>query len=324
MRTLGVVGTMIWDTIDGRDAGAGSVEEWGGIGYALAALDASLADDWRMVPIVKVGRDLAPRALPFLRDLRMLAPGARFVEVPEPNPRVRLRYTDDQRRCEGLKGGVPPWTWAELGPMVLGLDALYVNFISGFEMTLATMQALRHAFHGPIYGDLHSLALGRDPDGARYYRKVDEALAWLTCCDVAQLNEDEMRQMDSEPLALAARALGLGVGAVCVTLGPRGVVYVSRGDFAHLGWAGSPRPPRGPGAALVKTALVAPEGGTLDGDPTGCGDVFGGTLVAELVGGTALEPALAGANRMARRNVTYRGATGLAQHLRGALQGAGA
>ena len=71
----------------------------------------------------------------------------------------------------------------------------------------------------------------------------------------------------------------------------------------------------------MKTALVAPEGGALSGDPTGCGDVFGGTLVAELVGGTALEPALAAANRMARRNVTYRGATGLQQHLRGTLQG---
>ena len=320
MRTLGVVGTMIWDTIDGRDAGAATVEEWGGIGYAFAALDASLGEDWQLVPIVKVGRDLAPRALPFLKDLRSLAPQARFVEVPEPNPRVHLRYSDDQRRCEGLTGGVPAWTWAELGPMVLGLDALYVNFITGFEMSLATMQALRHAFPGPIYCDLHSLALARDPDGVRYYRKVDEALAWLTCCDVAQLNEDEMRQMDAEPLALAARALGLGVGAVCVTMGPRGVVHVSAGDFSHLGWAGGNRPPRGTGASLVKTALVAPEGGPLSGDPTGCGDVFGGTLVARLLGGTALEPALAEANRMARRNVSYRGATGLQQHLRGTLQ----
>ena len=321
MKTLGVVGTMIWDTIDGRDAGAATVEEWGGIGYAFAALDASLGEDWQLVPIVKVGRDLAPRALPFLKDLRSLAPQARFVEVPEPNPRVHLRYSDDQRRCEGLTGGVPAWTWAELGPMVLGLDALYVNFITGFEMSLATMQALRHAFPGPIYGDLHSLALGRDPDGVRYYRQVDEALAWLTCCDVAQLNEDEMQQMDAEPLALAARALGLGVGAVCVTLGSRGVVHVSAGDFSHLGWAGGSRPPRGTGASLVKTALVAPEGGALSGDPTGCGDVFGGTLVARLLGGTALEPALAEANRMARRNVSYRGATGLQQHLRGTLQG---
>ncbi|MEK6610175.1 MAG: hypothetical protein AABZ35_04570, partial [Gemmatimonadota bacterium] len=34
-----------------------------------------------------------------------------------------------------------------------------------------------------------------------------------------------------------------------------------------------------------------------------------------------LEPAVAAANRMARRNVSYRGATGLQRHLRGALRG---
>lgn len=321
MKQLGVLGTMIWDTITGRDPGGGTVEEWGGIGYALAALDASLEGDWRIVPLVKVGRDLAPRAQTFLHDLATLAPAGRFIEVPGPNPRVRLVYADDERRCEGLTGAVPPWTWEELGPMVLGLDALHVNFITGFEMGLPAMQALRHAFPGPIFGDLHSLALGRHPDGTRYYRPIEEALAWLACFDVVQVNEDEMGQLGEEPLALAARALTLGVGAVCVTLGPRGTVYVSAGDFTHLDWPGGRRPVRGAAASLVKTALVATEGGPVLGDATGCGDVFGGTLVASLLAGVALEPAIAAANRMARRNVSYRGATGLQRHLRGALQG---
>jgi sugar/nucleoside kinase (ribokinase family) len=314
---------MIWDTIRGRHAADSVVEEWGGIGYALAALDAALPPDWEVVPLIKVGRDLAPRAAEFLRGLRSVAADARFVEVPDANPRVALRYEDRERRCEGLTGGVPPWTWAELGPMVLDLDALYLNFITGYETDLATVRALRQAYHGPIYGDLHSLALGKTADGTRYYRKLDEALAWLTAVDVAQMNEDEMGQLGDEPLTLAARALESGVGAVCVTLGPRGAVYVAAGDFADLAWAGATRPPRGAGAALVRTALVAGEG-AVEGDPTGCGDVFGATLVARLVGGTALEPAIADANRMARRNVSYRGATGLQHHLRGALQGAGA
>ena len=208
--------------------------------------------------------------------------------------------------------------------MVLGLDALYLNFITGFETDLATVRALRQAFHGPIYGDLHSLALGRASDGTRYYRPIDEALAWLTAFDVAQVNEDEMGQLGDDPLALAARALTQGVGAVCVTLGPRGTVFVAAGDFDSLGWTAASRPARGPGAPLVRTALVPVEDGPVEGDPTGCGDVFGAALVAGLVQGVALEPAIAASNRMARRNVTYRGATGLHRHLRGTLQGAGA
>jgi hypothetical protein len=132
-----VLGTIIWDTIIGRDPAEAPVEEWGGIAYALAALDAALPPGWRIVPLVKVGSDLAPRAGAFLRTLPVAAE-ARFLEVPVANPRVRLDYREGARRCEHLHGGVPPWTWAELGPMVLDLDALYVNFITGFECDLAT------------------------------------------------------------------------------------------------------------------------------------------------------------------------------------------
>jgi len=319
MRRVGVLGTMIWDTITGRD-GPGTAEEWGGISYSLAALDAALTGEWRVVPLVKVGRDRAHSAAAFLKDLGCIVPGGRFVEVPAENPRVTLRYQDLESRRENLTGGVPPWTWEELGPMVLGLDAVYANYITGFETDLATMQALRRAFKGPIYGDLHSLALGIQSDGTRYLRPLEQALAWLTCFDVVQLNEGEMDQLGTEPLALAARALELGVGAVCVTLGPRGTVYVAAGDFEGLGWTGESRPPSGTGAGVVKTALVPPEGGSVEGDPTGCGDVFGGTMVAQLLGGAPLEAAIRAANRAARLNVTYKGATGLQHHLRGSLQ----
>jgi len=316
LKKLGVLGTMIWDTIVGRDPAAAPFEEWGGISYAFAALDASLPAGWQIVPIVKVGSDLAERAHAFLRGLGT-ASGVRFVEVPTANPRVKLDYQTRERRCEGLKGGVPPWTWAELGPMVLDLDALYVNFITGFECDLATAQALRQAFHRPLYGDIHSLALGIRADGLRQLRRIEEPLAWLSCFDVAQLNEDEMHQMGDAPLELAALAVARGVQAVCVTLGARGAVYVAAPGFDGLAGAGAVAP-RG-GAGVVRTARIETAGEPVSGDPTGCGDVFGSTLFARLLAGEALEPAIREANRMARRNVSYRGATGLQHHLRGAL-----
>ena len=132
LKRLGVIGSMVWDTIHDRDPAQAAVEEWGGIAYALAALDAALTDRWEIVPLIKVGRDLAPQANRFLSGLRRTAPGARFIEVVEPNNRVTLRYESAERRCEQMRGGVPPWTWPELGPMVQDLDALYINFISGF------------------------------------------------------------------------------------------------------------------------------------------------------------------------------------------------
>ena len=44
-KRLGVIGTFVWDVIYGRDPRERPVEEWGGITYALSALDASLPDD---------------------------------------------------------------------------------------------------------------------------------------------------------------------------------------------------------------------------------------------------------------------------------------
>ena len=76
-RRIGVVGTMVWDVIHGRDARQVPVEEWGGITYALAAFDAALPEDWELVPFMKVGEDLAPHARALMRTLRRLAPDAR-------------------------------------------------------------------------------------------------------------------------------------------------------------------------------------------------------------------------------------------------------
>jgi hypothetical protein len=334
---VGVVGSLVWDQIYGRDPLSPPVEEWGGIAYALGALDASLAPGWEIVPLIKVGRDLNREAQEFLRSLSRIAPGARCVEVTAPNNRVVLHYESSERRCERMAGGVPGWTWGELGPMVRDLDAIYINFISGFELCLGTAQALRRGFAGPLYADLHSLFLGMQQDGIRVLRPLADAPSWFGCFDIVQLNEDEMQQLTPDPLSLSAQALGAGVSMLAVTLGPRGVAYVAAPGFDGLaaGWQGSgtagqyrhtspmtsapARLPDGPAAPLpVRTALIpAPSIETLD--PTGCGDVFGAVCFARLLAGESVESALRQAVRLGARNAAFRGASGLARHLRGEL-----
>lgn len=315
-RKVGVLGSLVWDVIHGRDPAQGTVEEWGGIAYALAAMDAALPDDWEIVPLIKVGHDRTRPAAAFLRTLTHVAPTARFLEVPVLNNMVELRYSSAERRCERMAGGVPGWTWPELGPMVADLDALYVNFISGFEMCLGTAQALRAGFAGPIYADLHSLFLGMRHDGVRTLQPLADVGSWFSCFDFVQLNEEEMRQLGDEPLALSAEVLRAGVALLSVTLGARGVAYVADGRFTGL--ADLPRIAAPGAAATVRSALVP--GVAVEAlDPTGCGDAFGATACARLLAGDDIETALAAANRAAARNATIRGAGGLAAHLRGAL-----
>lgn len=323
MKRLGVIGSFVWDVIHGRDPRSAPVEEWGGITYALSAFDAALPNDWELVPLARVGEDLHGRARDFLRGLRRIARDAEPIAVPYPNNRVELRYHSDERRSEILRGGVPPWPWLGLKPLLRDLDALYINLISGFELELETAQLIRQHFSGPIYCDLHSLTLAVQPDGLRTLQPLPNAAQWMACCDFVQLNEDEMAMMASDPMALSAMALAQHVQLLLVTLGPRGVVYVAAPGFERISDVVAPASGAGTSVAgAVRTALIPAspvnvKGGV--GDPTGCGDVFGATAFSRMLAGDTFSIALSHAVKAAARNVEYRGARGLAHHLRGEL-----
>jgi hypothetical protein len=313
---VGVIGSLVWDVIYGRDPRRDPVEEWGGITYALSAFDAALPESWQIVPLAKVGSDLWPHAQRFVNGLRRIAPDAMPIEVPDANNRVRLEYATDELRSEILRGGVPPWTWVGLRPLLRDLDALYINLISGFELDLETLQLIRGHFRGPIYLDLHSLLLGIQPDGTRFPRSIPNPAAWFACADLLQVNEQEMSMMAPDPMALAAAAMQAGVQSLFVTLGKRGVVYVVAPGFDRLDDLSRPGELR---TGAVKTALVPAEQVETAGDPTGCGDVFGATYFSRLLTGDTFAVALKAAIHAASRNVVFRGAGGLAAFLRGEL-----
>jgi hypothetical protein len=316
-RRLGVISTMVWDVIHGRDARSAPVQEWGGATYALSALDAALASDWEVVPIIKVGDDFAPRASEFLHGLEHLSHDGAVIAVPYPNNRVELRYLTTERRTERLSGGVPAWSWLGLKPLLHGLDALYINFISGWELDLETAQLLRQHFRGPIYCDLHMLVWAVQPDGLRTLQPLPRVRDWCACFDLLQVNEDEMAMMAPDPMALAATALHAGAHCLAVTVGKRGVVYFAAPGFERLDDLAR-QPALSASLGALRTSLV-PATVVDDGDPTGCGDVWGATCFSRLLAGDKLEDAILAAHRAAARNVSHRGASGLANHLRGKL-----
>ncbi|HYW10945.1 MAG TPA: carbohydrate kinase family protein [Longimicrobium sp.] len=316
---LGVVGTFVWDTIwTLADVQAGRpFETWGGVAYSLAGAAAARPDGWEIVPIVKVGGDLADEAHRFMAGLPGVAPGAGVLVVPEPNNRVELRYTDEIRRGERLTGGVTAWEWDELAPRLEGLDALYVNFLSGFEMGLETAERVRASFAGPMYADLHSLFLGCPGAGVRARRSLPEWERWAACFHAVQLNEDELEMLAGDAgLPVGMRAAGLlehGPGLVVVTQGGAGATAVS-----HPGFPDDPRawPAWRPHSPVHRAASIPPEQAHLPGDPTGAGDVWGVTFFCGLLDGLPVEDAIRRAHRLAGRKLGIRGATDLYAHLR--------
>ena len=318
-RRVGVIGSFVWDVIHGRDPRDAPVEEWGGITYALGAFDAALSPQWEFVPIVKVGYDLAHSARQFVAGLDRVAPGAAPIEVPHPNNRVALHYMSAERRCERLTGGVPAWSWLGLKPLLADLDALYINLISGFELDLETAQLIRQHFRGPIYCDLHSLLLGIQADGLRTPQPLANPGAWCRCFDFIQVNEEEMSLMTSDPMALATTAMAEGVSSIAITLGSRGVIYFAAPGFATISDVRHGALAQSRGA--IRTAKVPAKARRHlgPGDPTGCGDVWGATYFSRLLAGDNLDAAIDRALDAAARNVDHRGATGLADYLRGEL-----
>jgi sugar/nucleoside kinase (ribokinase family) len=316
------VGTLVWDTIVRDDRPTVAVEEWGGIAYALEALSAGLPDRWEILPMIKVGRDLSESALRFLRSLPRVCVEPGVVIVPEPNNRVELRYEGEERRTERLRGGVPPWLWPELKPLVQDCDALYVNFISGFEMELDTARALRAGYAAPTYADLHSLFLGIGAAGLRIPRELPLWHDWLRCFDAVQLNEDEFALLGrawGDPWGLAAASVGPDLKLIAVTLGARGAAYVAGPGMAEdpRRWPETRHQLAVPGTSRSAQVPLVEE--PRRGDPTGCGDVWGATFFARLLSGAGIDRAMSDANRAAARNVEYRGAAGLHHHLRGLI-----
>ena len=319
MRRLGAVGTLVWDRIDNPHAPEPvRREQWGGAVYSFASLSAACPAGWSVEPIVKIGHDLWERGCELLGELPNISPGAGVVRVPERNNHVHLHYHDLEHRTELQTGGVPGWTWEELEPLLDGIDALYINFLSGVEMDLDTARRLRARFDGPIYADLHSLFLGPASRSARKPRLLPRWQEWLACFDGIQLNEDEMALLGRgageyrSPECFEADLPRFGPGLVMITEGGEGVRYVVADGMPTdpLEW---PLAVRGEGSR--RGAVPAPQG-RLPGDPTGCGDVWGAGFLCGLLDGLGLEEAIARAERMAAAKILHPETACLSERLR--------
>lgn len=293
-KRLGVLGTLVLDTI--RHPGARRpVHAWGGIAYALTALDAVLPPGWTLVPVIKIGGDVFGEAAAYVRSFGRIGDMACVRRTGEANNRVELVYSTECERVEVLTGGVPGWSAEELGEILPGLDGLYVNFIAGWELDLAGARHVRDAFPGFCYADLHSLFLDVDDEGRRRPRRLPHGHRWAGCFDAVQMNGNEF--------ALFADGATEGRRVVEATLAQRATMIVVTRGAAGVELLAA----RGGSGPVVRRPVPAAEG-PAPGDPTGCGDVWGATFCAGLMAGTGTTRATERANRMARGKLGTSGA----------------
>jgi sugar/nucleoside kinase (ribokinase family) len=340
---LGVIGTAVLDRIHPWETGPGGgrqrpepVRSMGGIFYSLHALAALAPHPSVVVPATRVG---AAAASLLRSQLAALGVDTRFLQPASAHQNaVELRYESPDRRREVLRGGVPPVRADRLGPFLREVDALYVNFVAGNELTLSGFRRVRASFAGPIHVDLHSLLLGRSSTGLRFHRPLPGWRDWVACADVVQCNAQEAATLWASngrrgsgasrrsagggskgsgrsapptrrgaapplPARLEARTLDRLAREV-LAQGPR-LFVVSDGASPVRAWGVRGRP-----------WLITPRPPAPPVDPTGCGDVLGAAFCAlHFLRGLAPRDALAQAVQAAAWTATRIGTDDLAPEL---------
>lgn len=158
-------------------------------------------------------------------------------------------------------------------------DGIFVNMITGFDVSIEDIQNLRQKFSGPIYLDIHSLARGMDEHYRRDFRKIPDVKTWLKSVDIVQANDTELFTLSdkNEEREIAEEILHLGPSILLVTKGERGAsMYVLSGG------------------QVVESSLSAIEVETKN--KVGCGDVFGAAFFSSYIKDKNLEKAFTIAN----------------------------
>jgi len=265
---IAVLGTINRDTI--LLPGGQVREGYGGLLYSSLSLAILAQPGTIIVPVVNLGHDVeGPVRAILSRHEQISQEGIRV--VPERNNRVLLRYTSDSEREEVQQGGLPPLTFEQIDPL-LDADVLLVNFISGSDLSLETLQEVRANTLATIYTDIHSLSLGIDRQGRRYMCPLPQWPQWVGQADVVQMNRGEARSLYGTPLdsdkhllSFGQRVMAAGPSVLLITLGAEG--------SAMIGASGE-------GVQLERFRAHSP---MQIKDTTGCGDVFLAAFVAEHV-----------------------------------------
>jgi sugar/nucleoside kinase (ribokinase family) len=269
----------------GRPTPEEEARTYGGIFFSVTAL-ANLAREGDTIhPVFGVGRADYAALVERLKLYQNVDTSGIFA-FTGPTNNVRLMYADVDKRVECSKNISDPIPYKKI-KSVLDADMILVNMISGFDVTLETLDEIRmevREAHTPIYLDVHSITLGIRDDFTRFHRAIDTWRRWLFMIHAAQMNEDEARILSKEKFdepTLAKHALALNTNAMIVTRGPQGyTAYVDEHKIVK----------RYDNAAIDTEHAV---------DATGCGDVFAAAYCAHYVHSHKILDAAAFANRAA-------------------------
>ncbi len=279
----------------------------GGILYSYAAMERLLkaygSSEDRFEPLTWRSKQDASFIDLFLNKLKHLDGSSGLWPTDSLTNRVQLVYYENGERAEGCPNALPELTASHLTGRVGNLDGLFVNMISGFDVSIETLEdVLNSSSKRPfVHLDVHALVLGdlsapltpgkygkgREPRGVENWKR------WLEIVDSVQLNEFESRWFGRPEVSSEVELLDFAKrqGArsnlkyLIITRGARGATLydLTTGEKHHVD------PPK----ISVENA-------------TGSGDVFGSAFTLAMLSGKSALEALNDAVRWASWCATLR------------------
>lgn len=262
----------------------------GGILYSYAALERLARETDSPTTVLPVGFYSRPDREyldPLLRELDHFD-FKRLLNTQDLTNRVQLVYHTDSDRTEHCPSILPTITMGDLSRRTFDdVQAVFVNMISGFDITLDAMEAIARwsdelDFH--IHLDLHALALGPlsqgegNFGGGRKAQGLKDWPRWVAAAHTIQLNELEADHIGEPQFGgqntlideIKQRKLDGQLPRLCAIL----LTRAAKGAIVHDLERES-----------VSELAAAP---TVVVDTTGSGDVFGACFTNEIANGSDL------------------------------------
>ncbi|MBS4028047.1 MAG: carbohydrate kinase family protein [Ignavibacteriales bacterium] len=234
---------------------------WGGIYFAILTLAHLTASDDTIIPVFSVGEKDYDELIEILKKYPNVETSGIYKMKEETNS-VHLSYSTTQTRIECSANIAPPIPFKKIQPF-LKTDAFLVNMISGFDITLETLDYIRMETRDRdivSHIDFHSLTLGVNDDFTRFRTPLMEWRRWAFMINSVQMNQTEAKSLTLERFdedTLAKQLLSLDVQRLIITKGGKGITLYSIDEHKN-----------------ISNRDFAPKEKLKTIDATGCGDVF--------------------------------------------------
>jgi len=218
---ISVIGHFCVDVFHHTD---GSEErKFGGIFHSVSALANLASDRDTIYPVFGVGESE-------MESLRSAFSQYKNIDLSGlyqfPGSSNDVHYFDDQPN-ECSKNIAAPIPYSHIKKF-LNVDGIYINMISGKDITVETIDEVRLEVRGkkiPVHLDMHCLTLHVHEDGTRTLSPLADWRRWCFMTDSVQMNEQEASELTVDHFTdelLAKQMMPLMVNAFVITRGKNG------------------------------------------------------------------------------------------------------